>query len=70
MHETWLISISILLQAAAVVVQLTAAYYALRLIRITGKSPAWVLVSSGLCLMAIRRTFIFGLCARNHLPQS
>ena len=58
MHETWLIHLSVLLQVVAVAVQLTAAYYALRLIRTTGKSPAWVLVSSGLCLMAMRRTIV------------
>ncbi|MFI5331295.1 MAG: ATP-binding protein [Desulfobaccales bacterium] len=58
MNETWLIHLSVILQVAAVAVQLTAAYYALRLILITGKSPAWVLVSSGLCLMAIRRTVV------------
>ena len=58
MNETWLIHLSVYWQVAAVAVQLTAAYYALRLIRITGKSPAWVLVSSGLCLMAMRRAFM------------
>ncbi len=58
MHETWLISGSLLLQLAAVAAQLTAAYYALRLIRVTGKSPAWVLISAGLCLMAIRRSVV------------
>ncbi len=58
MHETWLIHLSVILQVVAVVAQLTAAYYALRLIRVTGKSPAWVLISSGLCLMAIRRTVV------------
>jgi signal transduction histidine kinase len=56
MNEPWLISLSVLLQIGAVAVQLTAAFFALRLIRVTGKSPAWLLVSSGLVLMAIRRT--------------
>jgi light-regulated signal transduction histidine kinase (bacteriophytochrome) len=58
MHDTWLIQLSVILQVAAVAAQLTAAFFALRLIRVTGKSPAWVLVSSGLCLMAIRRTVV------------
>ena len=58
MHETWLIHLSVILQVVAVVAQFTAAYYALRLIRITGRSPAWVLVSSGFCLMAIRRAIV------------
>ena len=58
MHDTWLIHFSVILQVVAVVAQLTAAFYALRLIRVTGKSPAWVLISSGLCLMAIRRAVV------------
>lgn len=58
MDESWLIPSSILLQVAAVAIQLIAAVFALRLIRVTGKSPAWVLVSSGLCLMAVRRTVL------------
>ncbi|MCX5893734.1 MAG: hypothetical protein NTW80_12340, partial [Deltaproteobacteria bacterium] len=29
---------------------------ALRLIRVTGKSPAWLLISAGFCIMAIRRS--------------
>ncbi len=56
MHETWLIYLSMLLQAVAVLIQLTAAFFALNLIRVTGKSPAWVLVSAGFCIMAIRRS--------------
>lgn len=58
MDETVLssISISVLLQIAAVLVQLTAAFFALRLMRVTGKSPAWVLVSAGFCIMAVRRS--------------
>src|SRR5271157_6659901 len=55
MNETWLISISVLLQGIAVVVQVIAAQQALKLIRITGKSPAWVLISAGFCIMAARR---------------
>ncbi len=56
MHETLTVSISALLQITAVVVQLTAAFFALRLIRVTGKSPAWVLVCLGFCFMAARRS--------------
>jgi light-regulated signal transduction histidine kinase (bacteriophytochrome) len=44
------------LQAIAVLLQLTAALFALRLIRITGKWSSWILISSALCLMAIRRS--------------
>jgi signal transduction histidine kinase len=50
------LSISVLLQAAAVLVQLTAAFYSLRLMRVTGKSPAWLLISAGFCIMALRRS--------------
>ena len=55
MHDNYLISISVLLQVAAVLIQLSAAFYALRLMRVTGKSPAWVLISAGFCFMAVRR---------------
>ncbi|HEY9073840.1 MAG TPA: ATP-binding protein [Desulfobaccales bacterium] len=50
------ISISVLLQVTAVLVQLTAAFFALRLMRVTGKTNAWLLVSAGFCLMALRRS--------------
>ena len=56
MHETLTVTISALLQTAAVVTQLIAAFFALRLIRVTGKSPAWVLVCMGFCFMAARRS--------------
>jgi signal transduction histidine kinase len=55
MAENYLISISVLLQVAAVLIQLGAAFFALRLMRITGKSLAWVLISAGFCFMAVRR---------------
>lgn len=44
-----------LLIAVAALVQLIAAFYALRLIRITGSRTAWVLVAGSLCIMALRR---------------
>lgn len=46
---------AMLLRLAAVAVQLSAAILALRLIRVIGKSPAWWLISSSFCIMAIRR---------------
>lgn len=49
--------ISILLPVAAVVAQLAAAFFALRLILITGNSVAWPLIAGALCIMAMRRTF-------------
>ncbi len=39
----------------AALVQLLAAFYALRLIRITGGRTAWVLIALALCFMALRR---------------
>ncbi len=58
MHDTWLITLSVILQVVAVAAQFIAAFFALRLIRVTGRSPAWVLISSGLCLMAMRRAVV------------
>jgi len=56
MDETFIVALSVLLQVAAVLIQLTAAFYALRLIRVTGRSTAWVLICAGFCLMALRRS--------------
>ncbi len=53
-----IIGISALIDVAAVLVQLTAAYYALKLVRITGKSAAWSLICGALVLMATRRSII------------
>jgi signal transduction histidine kinase len=44
------------LQTTAVLLQLTAAFCALKLIRVTGGRISWVLISSAFCLMAIRRS--------------
>jgi len=47
------------LQVLAVVLQLTAAFFALKLIRVTGKGISWILISTAFCLMAIRRLVSF-----------
>jgi light-regulated signal transduction histidine kinase (bacteriophytochrome) len=47
--------ISAALQILAVLIQLTAALFALKLIRVTGKGTSWILISSAFCFMAIRR---------------
>ena len=39
----------------SIILQLTAAGLALRLITLTGKRLAWILIAVGLCLMALRR---------------
>jgi light-regulated signal transduction histidine kinase (bacteriophytochrome) len=54
MNSTFLASSA--LQAIAVLLQLTASLFALKLIRITGKWTSWVLISGALWLMAIRRS--------------
>jgi signal transduction histidine kinase len=60
MDESFRILASILLQVGAVLAQLTALYFALRLIRVTGRSPAWVLISIGFGIMAVRRSISLG----------
>lgn len=67
MNETWLIYLSVLLQAAAVAVQVTAAYHALNLIRVIGKSPAWLLISAGFCIMAIRRSISLAMVLKGDI---
>lgn len=56
MEVNFAIITSATLQSAAVLVQLTAAFFALRLIRVTGGRTAWPLIAGALCLMAIRRS--------------
>ena len=52
-----LMVISALLQSAAVVMQLAAAFLALRLLRITGWKISWLAISGALCVMAVRRFY-------------
>ncbi len=59
--------LAILLYVAAASVQLAAAYCALRLVRITGRSPAWLLISAAFCLMAIRRLFLLVYYLAGHM---
>ncbi len=39
----------------SILLQFTAAFLALRLVWVTKKTPAWVLIASAICLMALRR---------------
>jgi light-regulated signal transduction histidine kinase (bacteriophytochrome) len=58
------------LQLIAVLLQLTAAFFALKLIRITEKGISWILISAALCLMAFRRSFrLWDTLAGNHRPD-
>jgi light-regulated signal transduction histidine kinase (bacteriophytochrome) len=50
-------AVSALLQLAAVVLQLTAAFFALRLVRVTGGRASWALIAGAFCIMAFRRSF-------------
>ena len=50
-------TVSALVQLAAVVLQLTAAFFALRLIRVTGGRASWALIAGAFCIMALRRSF-------------
>lgn len=49
----------IALQAVALALQALAAFYALRLIRITGRSLAWILIASSIALIVFRRAIAF-----------
>jgi light-regulated signal transduction histidine kinase (bacteriophytochrome) len=61
---------SAILQGSAVLVQLTAAFFALRLIRVTGGRISWVLISSAFCVMAVRRSIsLWRLLAGGLVPQ-
>jgi light-regulated signal transduction histidine kinase (bacteriophytochrome) len=49
-------SASVVLQTTAVLLQLTAAVFALKLIRVSGGRVSWILICSAFCVMAIRRS--------------
>jgi light-regulated signal transduction histidine kinase (bacteriophytochrome) len=49
-------AVSAVLQVTAVLLQLTAAFWALKLIRVTGGRFSWILISVAFCIMAIRRS--------------
>ncbi len=63
------ITLSAAFQLGAVVLQVTAALYALRLIRITGKQKSWFLISGALVVMAVRRSLsLWRLYAGTYTP--
>ena len=47
---------SAVLQTTAVLLQLTAAFFALKLIRVSGGRVSWMLICGAFCIMAIRRS--------------
>lgn len=57
------------LQTTAVLLQLTAAFFALRLIRVSGGRVSWMLICGAFCIMAIRRSLsLWELLAGSNLP--
>ncbi|MDD5641231.1 MAG: PAS domain-containing protein [Syntrophales bacterium] len=63
---------SAVLQGMAVLLQLAAAFFAVRLIRITGWKISWLMVSGALCVMSVRRVYSLWLLpapgAQSSLP--
>jgi len=60
---------SAVLQTTAVLLQLIAAVFALKLIRVSGGRVSWTLISSAFCIMAIRRSLsLWQLLAGNNPP--
>lgn len=47
-----------------------AAFFAFRLIRVTGFQIAWVLISSAFCVMAIRRVIVLAQLVAKEVPHS
>ena len=56
--------------ALSALVQLTAAFLALRLIRITGRRTAWVLIALAFCVAAARRLFTLSGVLWGGIPQT
>jgi PAS domain S-box-containing protein len=50
---------TIFILIASISLQFTAAFLALRLVWVTKKTPAWVLIAIAICLMALRRCLTF-----------
>jgi light-regulated signal transduction histidine kinase (bacteriophytochrome) len=57
------------LQTISLVLQLSAAFFALRLIRVTGGRVCWILISSAFCLMALRRSISLWVLLAGGPPQ-
>jgi light-regulated signal transduction histidine kinase (bacteriophytochrome) len=58
------------LQTSAVLLQITAAFFALRLIRVSGGRVSWFLICGAFCIMAIRRFLsLWQLAGGSHIPN-
>jgi PAS domain S-box-containing protein len=51
--------VTIIILIASILVQFVAAFLAFRLVWVTKKTPAWVLIAIAICLMALRRCLTF-----------
>ncbi len=60
----------ILIIGISVLLQFAAAFFAFRLIRVTGFRIAWVLISSAFCVMAIRRVIVLAQLLAGEVPHS
>ena len=59
----------ILLIGISALLQFAAAFFAFRLIRVTGIRSAWVLIAAAFCIMAIRRVIALAQLLAGDLPQ-
>jgi len=59
------------LQITAVLLQLSAAFFALQLIRVSGGRTSWILICGAFCIMAIRRSLSLWhlLAGSSHAPN-
>ncbi|GBE18897.1 alginate biosynthesis sensor protein KinB [archaeon BMS3Abin16] len=53
--------------AVSVLLQFTAAFLALKLIRVTGRRAAWILIAAAILLMAVRRSITLYRLASGHV---
>jgi signal transduction histidine kinase len=60
----------ILIIGISAVLQFAAAFFAFRLIRVTGFRIAWVLIASAFCVMAIRRVIVLAQLVGGGVPHS
>ena len=60
----------ILIIGISALLQFAAAFFAFRLIRVTGFRIAWVLIASAFCVMAIRRVIVLAQLVAREVPPS
>lgn len=60
----------ILIIGISALLQFAAAFFAFRLIRVTGFRIAWVLIASAFCVMALRRVIVLAQLVAREVPHS